>query len=71
MALHSATVREYAQAWAAIAIEVIERPYPYSSGHLARGPEDVDITPQRLHPAFGDPWIGTPACTCSGACCIC
>ncbi|MBW8172269.1 DUF2891 domain-containing protein [Ornithinimicrobium sp. Arc0846-15] len=52
MALHSATIRECAQAWATIAIEVIKRPYPYSSGHLARGPQDVDITPQRLHPAF-------------------
>lgn len=42
----------YAQQWADIAIKVIQRAYPYSSGHLARGPQDTDITPQRLHPAF-------------------
>lgn len=35
-----------------IALEVLRRPYPYSSGHVATGPEDTDITPQRLHPSF-------------------
>ena len=35
-----------------IATEVLQRPYPYSSGHVATGPDDTDITPQRLHPAF-------------------
>lgn len=35
-----------------IATEVLQRPYPYSSGHVATGPGDTDITPQRLHPAF-------------------
>ncbi|QDO90098.1 DUF2891 family protein [Ornithinimicrobium ciconiae] len=35
-----------------IAREVLERPYPYVSGHVATGPADTDITPQRLHPAF-------------------
>ncbi|WP_256842926.1 DUF2891 family protein [Ornithinimicrobium cryptoxanthini] len=35
-----------------IATEVLQRPYPYSSGHVATGPHDTDITPQRLHPAF-------------------
>ena len=35
-----------------IAVEVLERPYPYASGHVATGPDDTDITPQRLHPAF-------------------
>lgn len=43
---------EHAAAWSRIAREVIERPYPYSSGHLARDGQDTDITPQRLHPAF-------------------
>lgn len=35
-----------------ITLEVLQRPYPYSSGHVATSPEDTDITPQRLHPSF-------------------
>lgn len=35
-----------------IAVEVLQRPYPYSSGHVATGPDDTDITPHRLHPSF-------------------
>ena len=35
-----------------IALEVLARPYPYVSGHVATGPDDTDITPQRLHPSF-------------------
>ena len=35
-----------------IAVEVLARPYPYSSGHVATGPDDTDITPHRLHPSF-------------------
>ncbi|MGW7683273.1 DUF2891 family protein [Kribbella sp. NPDC054772] len=42
---------EYA-AWATIACEVLETPYPYGSGHASQGPDDVDVTPDRLHPAF-------------------
>lgn len=38
--------------FAVIAIEVLETLYPYSSGHVALGPDDTDITPDRLHPAF-------------------
>ena len=37
---------------ARIAVDVLRRPYPYSSGHVATGPDDTDITPERLHPAF-------------------
>ncbi|GAA1572230.1 DUF2891 domain-containing protein [Kribbella hippodromi] len=42
---------EYA-AWASIACEVLDTQYPYGSAHASRGPEDVDVTPERLHPAF-------------------
>ncbi|NLG20796.1 MAG: DUF2891 family protein [Actinomycetales bacterium] len=35
-----------------VAVDVLTTPYPYVSGHVARGPDDTDITPQRLHPAF-------------------
>ena len=43
---------QYAAGWAAIACEVLETPYPYGAAHASRGPEDVDVTPDRLHPAF-------------------
>ncbi|TCC20624.1 DUF2891 domain-containing protein [Kribbella sindirgiensis] len=43
---------KYAAAWADIACEVLETPYPYGTGHASQGPEDVDVTPDRLHPAF-------------------
>lgn len=42
----------YAASWARIAIQVLQTPYPYASGHVATGPQDTDVTPQRLHPAF-------------------
>lgn len=44
--------RQHAPAWARVAREVLDTPYPYASGHVATGPEDTDVTPQRLHPAF-------------------
>jgi hypothetical protein len=43
---------KYAAAWANIACEVLETPYPYGAGHASYGPDDVDVTPDRLHPAF-------------------
>jgi hypothetical protein len=43
---------KYAAEWAAIACEVLETPYPYGAAHASLGPDDVDVTPQRLHPAF-------------------
>ncbi|MFI5734172.1 DUF2891 family protein [Kribbella sp. NPDC051587] len=43
---------KYAAAWSAIACEVLETPYPYGAAHASRDPEDVDVTPQKLHPAF-------------------
>ncbi|MEU4603809.1 DUF2891 family protein [Kribbella sp. NPDC023972] len=43
---------KYAADWAAIACEVLETPYPYGAAHASLGPDDVDVTPERLHPAF-------------------
>ncbi|TCC35366.1 DUF2891 family protein [Kribbella speibonae] len=43
---------KYAAAWADIACEVLETPYPYGTAHASHGPDDVDVTPDRLHPAF-------------------
>ena len=48
----SSLTAEHAADWARIARQVIERPYPYSSGHVAQDRSDTDIAPQRLHPAF-------------------
>src|SRR5690606_1916652 len=44
--------RQHAPAWARVAREVLDTPYPYASGHVALGPDDTDVTPHRLHPAF-------------------
>lgn len=43
---------KYAADWAAIACEVLETPHPYGAAHASLGPDDVDVTPERLHPAF-------------------
>lgn len=43
---------KYAAAWANIACEVLETLYPYASAHRSNSPDDVDVTPDRLHPAF-------------------
>jgi hypothetical protein len=43
---------KYAAEWAAIACQVLETPYPYGAAHASHGPDDVDVTPERLHPAF-------------------
>lgn len=42
----------HAADWARVARQVIGTPYPYASGHVAHAPDDTDVTPQRLHPAF-------------------
>jgi hypothetical protein len=43
---------KYAAEWADIACTVLETTYPYSAAHATTGPDDVDSTPDRLHPAF-------------------
>jgi hypothetical protein len=43
---------KYAAAWADIACQVLETRYPYGSQHASHGPDDVDVTPDRLFPAF-------------------
>lgn len=35
-----------------VCCEVVQTPWPYGAAHLATGPDDVDVTPHRLHPAF-------------------
>jgi hypothetical protein len=43
---------KYAAEWAAIACEVLSTSYPYAAEHASLRPDDVDVTPSRLHPAF-------------------
>jgi hypothetical protein len=45
-------VVEHAAAWAEVAVRVLRTEYPYAAHHMSYGPDDVDVTPQRLHPAF-------------------
>ena len=45
-------VARSAPAWAETVLEVLATPYPWISGHVATGPDDCDVTPSRLHPAF-------------------
>jgi len=45
-------VEDYAAEWADVALRVLRTPYPYGTAHMSLGPDDVDVTPERLHPAF-------------------
>ena len=42
----------YAEGWAQTVLRVLGTPWPYVSSHMSLGPDDVDVTPERLHPAF-------------------
>jgi hypothetical protein len=43
---------QQAPAWAETVLRVLGTPFPYSAAHVSRDPEDVDVDPVRLHPAF-------------------
>jgi hypothetical protein len=43
---------KYAAEWAGIACQVLDTTYPYATQHASAGPDDVDVTPDRLHPSF-------------------
>ncbi|MSS44968.1 DUF2891 domain-containing protein [Cutibacterium sp. WCA-380-WT-3A] len=43
---------DYAQSWARTIIDGLNRPFPWGSAHQSSGPDDVDVTPWRLHPCF-------------------
>jgi hypothetical protein len=38
--------------WAETVLEVLDTAWPWAAGHVATGPDDCDVTPARLHPAF-------------------
>lgn len=41
-----------ANAWATTIVRALGTPWPWAAGHLATGPDDCDVDPYRLHPAF-------------------
>lgn len=47
-----AEAAEVAEPWARTVLQVLATPHPWISGHVSTGPDDVDVTPERLHPAF-------------------
>ena len=46
------TLDDDAPIWAKTIIDGLNRPFPWGSAHQSSGPDDVDVTPWRLHPAF-------------------
>ncbi|WP_265445951.1 DUF2891 family protein [Flexivirga meconopsidis] len=40
------------QEYAETILAVLRTPYPYGAAHQSQGPDDNDVTPERLHPAF-------------------
>ena len=46
------TTKERHRAWAQTVVDVLETPWPWGSGHWSLGPDDCEVTPHRLHPAF-------------------
>ncbi len=43
---------EQAPGWGRTILEVLHTPWPYAAAHTSTGPDDCDVTPSRLHPAF-------------------
>ncbi|MDN5725361.1 MAG: DUF2891 domain-containing protein [Propionibacteriales bacterium] len=40
------------RAWGRTVLQVLRTPFPYGAAHVSRSIDDVEVTPQRLHPAF-------------------
>lgn len=47
-----ARIQSHGDQWADTVIAALGTAWPHSAGHQATGPDDVDVTPHRLHPAF-------------------
>ena len=45
-------LRPYAAGWAEVACRVLDTSYPYGAAHTSLGPNDHDVDPSLLHPAF-------------------
>jgi len=48
----SDVVVRHADGWAATVLQALATEYPSAAGHLALGPDDTDVRPAWLHPAF-------------------
>ncbi|GAA1389238.1 DUF2891 family protein [Luteococcus peritonei] len=48
---HPAIDRE-AEGWARTVVHGLRTRFPWASAHMSTGPDDCDVTPWRLHPAF-------------------
>lgn len=46
------TIQDKAVDWARLALRVLRTPFPYGAAHQSMSADDVDVTPERLHPAF-------------------
>ncbi len=44
--------QEYAQVWATTILRVLGTAYPYGTAHVSMSPDDNDVEPSVLHPAF-------------------
>ncbi|WP_130866237.1 DUF2891 family protein [Acidipropionibacterium timonense] len=52
MAATADWIDRWADAWGRVVVRGLRTPYPWNASHLSMGPDDVDVTPERLHPAF-------------------
>jgi len=46
------SVEAKAVEWASLALRVLRTRFPYAAAHQSKAADDVDVTPERLHPAF-------------------
>lgn len=46
------TIQDKAVSWAQLALRVLATPFPYGAAHQSRSADDVNVTPDLLHPAF-------------------
>lgn len=46
------TPDDHAQEWAETILDGLHRQFPWGAAHQSSGPDDVDVTPWRLHPCF-------------------
>lgn len=45
-------IEDEAQRWASTILQGLGTPFPWVSSHMSSGPDDCDVTPWNLHPAF-------------------
>lgn len=48
----ASSLERSARSWAETVLRVLDTGYPWASGHVSKDPDDCDVTPSYLHPAF-------------------